>query len=106
MGVEPTADWPDGSIRAEIYSKGGAGSYRRCLDRLVLWPAQEVGAVRDAATSQVGGARPKQFGSAFEQCFDLPINVSPRPAQGSKPNIFTSPRIMLESRVVMPTSWA
>ena len=37
---------PAGSIRAEIYGKGGAGSDRRCL---VLWPAQEIGAVRDDA---------------------------------------------------------
>jgi len=33
---------PAGSIRAEIYGKGGAGSDRGCL---VLWPAQKVGAV-------------------------------------------------------------
>ena len=40
---------PAGSIRAEIYGKGGAGSDRGCLGCLVLWPAQKVGAVWDDA---------------------------------------------------------
>ena len=49
ISKQSAASWPVGSIRAEIYGKGGAGSDRRCLGRLVLWPAQEVGAVREDA---------------------------------------------------------
>ena len=51
---------PAGSIRAEIYGKGGAGLDRDCL---VLWPAQKVGAVWDDAgvrerpdVGEVGGS--------------------------------------------------
>src|SRR6516225_5497674 len=39
-----------------------------------------------------------------EQRFDTLIKSDPRPAPGSKPKVFSTPRIMLESRVVMPTS--
>jgi hypothetical protein len=44
------------------------------------------------------------IGSALKQRFDPLIKSEPRPAPGSKPKVFSTPRIMFESRVVMPTS--
>src|SRR5215472_9748386 len=44
------------------------------------------------------------IGSVVEQRFDPLIKSEPPSGAGSKPRVFSTPRIMLESRVVMPTS--